>query len=291
MACINQTSPLMDEHKPLRAVLHNEQVSIRRLDQKGTRRYLAPVYRYCNTLMRYGAACLISLTGQAAPFEERPLRFGVTDTWAMPLLQSSGAKVTGGILFDFGQQLAESVGRQFEVVALPRRRIQELMNEHQIDVLCYVNPAWLEEIPANFVWSAPFMEQRDVVVGRNPERLRPEALKGQVVGAVLGFVYPSLDLLFAGQQLIREDARTQEQVLLKLEVGRYRYAVSDKISLDYFNAKRPVSEHLWPTFDVASYSVSCLVSSYDGVPTQALLKNIEHLKEAGLIEKMVEGYR
>jgi polar amino acid transport system substrate-binding protein len=160
-----------------------------------------------------------------------------------------------------------------------------------VDVLCYTNSDWMEETHPNFRWSAPFIIQHDVLVGRTSESIRPEELKGEVVGAVLGFIYPTLDPLFADKKLLREDARTQAQVLLMLKAGRYRYAVSDMLSLNYFNVQRSLVEQLWPVSDISSSDVSCLVRDDQSVPTQALLESIARLKETGVIEEIINKYR
>ena len=62
------------------------------------------------------------------------------------------------------------------------------------------------------------MTQRDVLAGVTPEKLEPEQLLNERLGTVLGFTYPRLEPLFASGQIQREDARTQDQVLLKLSV-------------------------------------------------------------------------
>ncbi|MGE8190297.1 substrate-binding periplasmic protein [Pseudomonas sp. NPDC086278] len=249
------------------------------------------VRRYGHALVRYSALLLFSLTCQAAPIEEPPIHFVVTDTWGMPLLQSVDGTVVGGILFDLQQRLAKSVGRSAKITALPRRRIHQLMSLGEIDVLCYSNPAWLQRKYDKYLWSVPFMIQGELLVGRAPENIRPQDLKGQIVGTVLGFVYPALDPLFADEHLLRDDARTQEQVLQKLLAGRYQYAVSDTVSLDYFNSKHPSTERLWRVSDIASHAVSCLVRDDPQVPTQRLLKSIEHLQETGAVEDIIKSYR
>jgi hypothetical protein len=88
------------------------------------------------------ALILLSLGTSA---EERPLRFSVSESWAMPMIHIEHGQATGGVLYDLQQRLAEKVGRRAEMLVRPRLRIQQMLVRGEIDVRCYVNPAWLSE--------------------------------------------------------------------------------------------------------------------------------------------------
>ncbi len=81
-------------------------------------------------------------------------------------------QATGGILYDLQQRLAEKVGRRAEMLVGPRLRIQQMLVRGEIDVRCYVNPAWLNESHHQYIWSVPFMVQRDLLVGRDKQQLQ-----------------------------------------------------------------------------------------------------------------------
>ncbi|WP_372867508.1 hypothetical protein [Pseudomonas sp.] len=115
------------------------------------------------------ALILLSLGSTA---EERPLRFAVSESWAMPMIHIEHGQATGGILYDLQQRLAEKVGRRAEMLVGPRLRIQQMLVRGEIDVRCYVNPAWLNESHHQYIWSVPFMVQRDLLVGRDKQQLQ-----------------------------------------------------------------------------------------------------------------------
>lgn len=135
------------------------------------------------------------------------------------------------------------------------------------------------------------MTQRDVLAGVTPERLQPEQLLNERLGTVLGFTYPRLEPLFASNQIQREDARTQEQVLLKLSARRYRYAISNELSLHWFNRHQPPDRKLYNLSEVTADPIACIVRDAPDVPTMALLRAMVQMKQAGEFDALLARYR
>lgn len=235
---------------------------------------------------------LLMLLCSSLAAQERPLRFAISDSWAMPMVRIENGVATGGILYDLQRRLAEKVGRQADLLVLPRLRIAQLMTRSQIDVRCYVNPDWLKDSHYQYTWSIPFMIQRDLLVSRFKQPpVELEALQGERIGTVLGFVYPRLEPLFASGQLTREDARTQDLVLAKLAAGRYAYAVSNELALNWLNRNRPADKQLYPVGELAADPISCIVREEADVPSMALLRAMVQMKQAGEFEAILARYR
>ena len=234
------------------------------------------------------ALILLSLGTSA---EERPLRFSVSESWAMPMIHIEHGQATGGVLYDLQQRLAEKVGRRAEMLVRPRLRIQQMLERGEIDVRCYVNPAWLSESHHQYIWSVPFMVQRDLLVGRSQQQVQLSRMQGETIGTVLGFTYPGLDPLFASGQLQRDDARTQELALAKLQARRYDYAISNELTLQWFNRQQPAGDKLQPLQEVAADLVACIVRDEPDVPTMALLRALVQMKQAGEFEQILARYR
>lgn len=222
---------------------------------------------------------------------ERAIRFSVTESWAMPLMRHDHGHAAGGILYDLHIRLAEKVGRQAEQLILPRQRVQQMLEHGEIDVRCYVNPAWLQESHYQYIWSLPFMVQRDLLVARHGETSLPGSHAGERIGTVLGFIYPTLEPQFASGLVQRDDARTQEQVLEKLAAGRYRFAVSNQLTLDWFNRAQASGQHLQPLGELASDLIACLVRDEPDVPTQQLLRAMVQMKQDGEFDAILARYR
>lgn len=241
-------------------------------------------------LLPFAMLCSLSLATTAQ--EPPPLRFSVTESWAMPMIRIEDGRATSGVLYDLQMRLAEKVGRRAELLVMPRLRVQRLMARGEIDVRCYVNPGWLSETHHQYIWSVPFMVQRDLIVGRHDEAdISMAQLPGERLGTVLGFSYPRLESLFASGQVLREDARTQELVLEKLEAGRYRYAVSNELALAWFNRNLPEDKRLRALAELSADALSCLVRDAPDVPTQALLRALVQMKEDGEFDAILSRYR
>ncbi|MGL4317100.1 MAG: substrate-binding periplasmic protein [Pseudomonas sp.] len=237
---------------------------------------------------------LLTLLLLCAPLtaEERPLRFSVTESWAMPMMQIEHGQATGGILYDLQVRLAQKVGRRAELLVMPRLRVQQMLVRGEIDVRCYVNPAWLHESHYQYIWSVPFMVQRDMLVRREHEQPVPPApAQGELVGTVLGFIYPKLEPLFASGHLRRDDARTQELALEKLQANRYRYAVSNDLALQWFNRRQPATRKLQAERELSADLVACIVRDEPDVPTMPLLRAMVQMSNDGEFEAILAKYR
>ena len=67
-----------------------------------------------------GALWMITTLSLAAP---APLRFAISDSWAMPLVQIEAGQPTQGILYDLMLSLATQVGHPVQFQVLARARI------------------------------------------------------------------------------------------------------------------------------------------------------------------------
>ncbi|CAI8806286.1 MULTISPECIES: substrate-binding periplasmic protein [Pseudomonas] len=236
-----------------------------------------------------GALLLMSLNGAAA---ETPLRFVVPDSWAMPMVQLERGQPTQGILHDVMVSLATQVGVPAEFHVLPRARVQGAMEHGEVDVRCYAAQSWLPNQSGDYLWSIPLWTQPDVLISRRqPEiAVTPANLPRQTIGTVLGYSYPTLQPLFDASHLLREDARNQEQVLEKLLAGRYRYAVSNQWTLDWFNQRLLPERQLQGVAVLQEQSVGCYVRNDPKVPVQRILRTLLRMKMSGEIDDIIRLY-
>jgi polar amino acid transport system substrate-binding protein len=234
-----------------------------------------------------GAILLISLNVMAAP----PLRFAVADSWAMPLIQFERGRPTQGILYDMMLSLATQVGVPAQFNVLPRARVQSAMEHGEVDVRCYAAQSWLPNQSGDYIWSIPLLSQRDLLVSHPDQpHVDPARLPRQSIGTVLGYTYPTLQPLFDAEQLQREDARNQEQVLEKLLAGRYRYAVSNQWTLDWFNQRLLPGQQLQGVAVLQEQEIGCYVRNDPGVPVQRILRTLLRMKMSGEIDEMIRLY-
>ncbi|NWA09312.1 substrate-binding periplasmic protein [Pseudomonas gingeri] len=237
----------------------------------------------------WGALVLMTANCFAAP---APLRFAVADSWAMPLVQIDNDRPTQGILYDLMTSLAQQVGVPAEFHVLARARVQSAMEHGEIDVRCYAAQSWLPNLSGDYIWSIPLLMQRDVLISNaeHPRQVRPQSLPRQPVGTVLSYTYPTLQPLFDSGQLIRDDARNQEQVLQKLSAGRYHYAVSNQWSLDWFNQKLMPEQQLHAVAVLQEQPVGCFVRNDPALPVQRILRTLLRMKMSGEIDGIIGLY-
>tara|TARA_Y100000815_G_C13261513_1_gene469429 strand:- start:235 stop:966 length:732 start_codon:yes stop_codon:yes gene_type:complete len=221
-----------------------------------------------------------------------PLRFSISDSSTMPMIDLQNGQPVDGILHDLHRRIAERVGRKAEELVMSRARIQPLLAEGAVDVSCYMNPAWLAVNHASYRWSVPFMNQRSILVARpetSPAKL--SSLRGRRIGTVLGFYYPEAEASFRGGTLIRDDARTEQQVLEKLAAGRNRYAISTQVALDWFNRDRPAQRKLQAVDRLWESAIHCIVRDEPDVPARELLAAIQQMQHDGEFNAILAKYR
>jgi polar amino acid transport system substrate-binding protein len=236
-----------------------------------------------------GALLLISLDSVAA---QAPLRFVIPDSWTMPMVHLEQGKPTQGILYDVMLSLATQVGVPAEFHVLPRARVQNAMEQGEVDVRCYAAQAWLPHQSGDYLWSNPLFTQPDLLITQNarPTAVNPADLSHQSIGTVLGYSYPTLQPLFDTDQLHRDDARNQELVLEKLLAGRNRYAVSNQWSLDWFNQRLLPDQQLHSVVVLQEQNVGCYVRNDPQVPVQRILRTLVQMKMSGEIDAIVRLY-
>lgn len=235
----------------------------------------------------------ILLLWSSSGLAEQPvLRFSVAESWSMPLMRTEGDVPVDGILFDLIQALAREAGVRPQYHVMARLRLEQAMAAGDIDVRCYVASNWLNERPGEFIWSVPLIHQRDLLVGRAGDGLPGglAQLPAQPIGTVLGYTYPTLDPMFAQRLLTREDSRNQDLALQKLQASRYRYAVSNQLSLQWFNRQQPREQRLRPLALLEEQDLGCMVRNDPAIPAQQVLRALVRLKQSGEIDRIIERY-
>ncbi|MDH0300222.1 MULTISPECIES: ABC transporter substrate-binding protein [unclassified Pseudomonas] len=220
------------------------------------------------------------------------LRFSIAESWSMPLMRIEDQQPVEGILFELIQAIAREVEARPQYHVMARLRLQEAMEAGEIDVRCYVSSQWLIDRPGDYLWSIPVIEQRDLLIGRPGDSgpASPSKLPPQAIGTVLGYTYPTLEPLFAQGRLRREDSRNQLLALQKLQAGRFRHAVSNQLSLQWYNRALPAEQHLQALAVLEEQALGCMVRNDPALPSQAVLRALVRIKQSGEMQRIVERY-
>lgn len=234
--------------------------------------------------------CISISTAVAA--QDAPVRFSVSDSTTMPLIDLQSGRPTDGILYHLYLRIAEKLGRTPELLVTPRTRTQPLLAEDHVDANCYMNPAWLTEDYESYRWSVPFMTLRTALVARTETpKASLSQLKDERIGTVLGFQYPEAAEQFSKGRLFRDNARTENQVLEKLAAGRNRYAIATETALDWFNKDRPDCCRLRVIEPLIAFPVHCIVRDEDHGLADEILNALEQMGQDGEFEAIQARYR
>ena len=236
-----------------------------------------------------GALMLFSASTIAAP---TPLRFAITDSWAMPMVQIEQGRPTQGILHDTMLSLATQVGMPAEFHVLARARVQNAMEHGEVDIRCYAAQSWLPNQSGDYIWSVPLWFQRDLLLSSQASHapVTLAQLAPQSIGTVLGYDYPALQPLFDSGQLRRDDARNQQQVLQKLRAGRTHYAVSNQWTLEWFNQKLPPERQMSAVAVLQENHLGCYLRNDPALPVQRILRTLLKMKMSGEIDDIIQLY-
>lgn len=236
--------------------------------------------------------CALLLFSASLEAAEPPLRFAIADSWAMPAIEVEGDQPTDGILFDTMNSLARHLETPAQFHVLARARVQSAMAQGEVDVRCYAAQAWLPNLSGDYLWSVPLFIQRNLLVSTHPEpsAVNLQQLSRQHIGTVLSYTYTSLQSLFDTNQLIRDDARNEEQVLQKLVAGRYRYAIASQWTLDWFNKTQATGNPLYSVAVLQEQAVGCYIRNDPRVPAQRILGTLLRMKMSGEIDAIVQRY-
>lgn len=257
------------------------------MDSGGSQRSRSRQFRRVLLLALSGLAT--AATGQPA----EPLRVLVSSAWAMPLLDVRDERVHGGIVADVAQAVAQRLGLPVSFVVMPRARMDAAALAGDVDLRCYVRPAW-SSTPEAYTWSGELFAVMNVVVGHTgvpePHSLT-ELPPRSVVGGTRAFRYPPLEAGFLAGTWIREDAVDQEKLLLKLALRRHPYAVTDALTLDWFLRQTPSAALAPWRLVVSQEPVHCAVPKAGRVEAARLLAAVEAVRRSGDLAAILQRYR
>lgn len=239
-------------------------------------------------LRRLLLAGLLPLSSLPAEARLPVLGFVVDQGTEMPMARIERDQVIGGMSLDLGRLLAQRLGRTPRMLAIPRKRLADELRSGRADLACAYLPAWL---PGEWAWSKPFFIQEYAIVSRAdvpaPERL--EALRGQRIGTVLGFVYPELEAAL-GKDFVREDAPDAAANLRKLAAGRLAHAAASQRLLGYMRRQGQFEAAVHPPLHIGELRTQCALSPRSALSLEALNRAIEAIERDGSLVALYKRY-
>lgn len=204
-----------------------------------------------------------------------------------PAVITYQGKVQSGYLPQIYQLLADELGADLDLVAMPRKRLADFLLDGHADIYCRASPEWYPE--SRLTWSPPLFIFRDLIISRrNFIDLADftDRSKG-ALGATLGYVYPQLQPLFTKRQLLRVDSVTPATNAIRLLRGEL-----DTIVLSDTEASYMLMLEDFKTVTLTSYPIHCMYSPTLPKAQQDQLNQFIQRKSAdGYFQQLLESYR
>ncbi len=238
--------------------------------------------------MRLLAGILLALMTLCAPAQaQQEFVFIAATNNTMPLAQFDGRRLTGGILKDLGDAIAERLNRNAVYLDIPSKRVWDVLAKGEADGVCYVLPEWAE---GSFNWSKPLIPDGTAVIAHPsaPVLRRLKDLANKPVGTVLGYHYPEVEVL--GNQFVRDDAPSMEHNLSKISAGRRQYAIVELTALAYRLRIAPKVK-LRTDLVVVNFKARCGFSKRSAVPFASVEQAIAGLLGDGSIDRILARYQ
>ncbi|MGQ3053691.1 MAG: substrate-binding periplasmic protein [Roseateles sp.] len=234
------------------------------------------------------AAALLAGAGVKAENPGAVLRIVAPTNQSMPLLKMAGVEPVEGLLKDVGEALAGMLGLRPLFIALPSKRAGPAVASGAADLLCYVKPGWLDD---TVLWTRPFLVGVGVIAAHPaaPPLTSLHELRNEPLGTVLGYRYPVLDQALM-QPMRREDVPDATINLRRLALGRVRYAITDRATLEHFQKDHPDSG-LREALEVEHYQLGCALSPERAALLGPLNRAIERLQADGTLKALYDHYR
>lgn len=188
-----------------------------------------------------GAACLAGAMPPAHGARAEPAALEVVSHYDYPPFITGPGE---GLSHDLLAWMRGELRLHAEFSLLPRPRLTRRVSENNWQgFVPWVNPVWFgDEAMQRFVWSAPVMNDEDLVLQRAGLALDyrgPASLHGLTVGGVLGHVYADIDPEVKAGRVRREDAVSTELSLRKLLRGRVDVVFLSRSGLPWWLQRLP----------------------------------------------------
>ncbi|HYD79425.1 MAG TPA: transporter substrate-binding domain-containing protein [Paucimonas sp.] len=206
----------------------------------------------------------------------------------MPLSQFQGGQLSGGLIKDLGEAIAERAGRKARFLSVPGKRVAYMLTAGQADGVCYVLNYWID---GDFHWTRPFIPNGAIVAARAeaPVIRALGELADEPVGTVLGYRYPRAEEAL-GNRFLRNDAPDMAHNLRKLAVGRVRYAITEELSLAWHLRNDKVAK-LRNDLVFERFDAQCAFSRKSRVPAAEIDRAIDALIKDGSVTRILARYR
>lgn len=232
--------------------------------------------------------CLLSLS-IVLPVNAQTLTIAISSADTLPLAQIEQEQLRGGILKDIGDAIGSYHQRTVVYITPPRKRLQEVLEQHTADLLCGSNPAWLA---GKFNWSQPILNNTGLLVSsaKVKQLKNLSELAGKPIGTISGYVYTEFSEVM-GKQFTRDDAPNMTLNMRKFFFGRFDYVAVDELSYLYLLKQEKPKLKLNKPLITSHYQFYCAISPQSTLSAAQVNLAVSALQKTGKIQAILQRYR
>lgn len=207
---------------------------------------------------------------------------------AMPIVRFQDGRLTGGIVKDLGDAIAQRMGRRPVYVNVDVPGLAPVLMSGRGDAICYVLPFWID---GDYLWSKPVIPDAEMVVARSsaPVIRSLKDLRDKPVGTVGGYRYPRVEQVL-GKHFARHDTETLEQNLQQLQNGKVDYTIIGENTLAYQQRINP-GQQFRIDLVFSAYKAQCALSRKSSIDPKEFNHAIDTLLEDGSVNQILARYR
>lgn len=207
---------------------------------------------------------------------------------AMPIARIQNGAISGGVVKDFGDVLAQRLGRRPVYVTADVHEVTPVLGSGRADAMCYVMPFWID---GDYNWSPPLFPDAEMIAARKdvPHLRSLKDLRDQPIGTVAGYKYQRVELVL-GRRFRRVDAANMEANIQQMVTGKVPYTMISEATLNYLHRTTPGLK-VRPDMVFSAYKAQCAFSQKSKIPFDEVSRAIDTLLKDGSIDQILARYR
>nr|WP_315254348.1 transporter substrate-binding domain-containing protein [uncultured Duganella sp.] len=207
---------------------------------------------------------------------------------AMPIARFQNGVVAGGIVKDFGDVLAQRLGRRAVYLNADSPAVTPALSSGHADAMCYVLPFWID---GDYNWSAPLFPDAEMIAARHdmPHLRSLKDLRDKQVGTVLDYKYQRVQLVL-GKRFRRVDAANMEANIQQMVAGKVPYSMISEATLNYLHRTTPGLK-VRADLVFSAYKAQCAFSQKSRIPFDEVSRAIDALLKDGSVDHILARYR
>ena len=207
---------------------------------------------------------------------------------SMPIVRFQNGAISGGIVKDVGDALAQRLGRRPVYLNADSPDVTPAPSSGRADGMCYLLPFWID---GDYNWTPPMLPDAEMIAARSdmPHLRSLKDLKDKPVGTVVGYRYPRVQQVL-GNRFKRVDAPNMDQNIQQMMAGTVPYTMISEATLNY---QHRINPDLQVRADLvfSSYKAQCAFSQKSASPFDEVSRAIDELIKDGAIDQIMARYR